>query len=233
MTKSSNNKNQKVNFKIGQAVKVKKGVMCPDYDGLCLEDYQGRIVDIVPNPNDETFICIEWDSISLKSLPAEYITESLEEGLDYQMMYLSPEEIELTEERDKEDDVNSIQDEIHEHYKWSGSNGEEEIIKSILNGLENSDDKAKFDAWHEYLKKNITFPFDAKISAQPERGSLKLGDKVKVENIAFIDEEYGVVVEVKKNRNSYYIPLCDLQAFEKTSDEFVPISSYTIWFANQ
>ena len=232
MTKSSN-KNQKINFKIGQAVKVKKGVMCPDYNGLCLEDYQGRIVDIVPQPNDETYICMEWDSLSLKSLPPEYITESLEEGLDYQMMYLSPDEIELTEERDKEDDVNNIQDEIHDKFKWAGSNGEDVIIRSIVDSISPDDDKARFDAWNEYLKKNITFPFEARISEHPERGSLKHGDKVKVDNISFIDDQYGVVVEVKKNRNSYYIPLCDLQAFEKTSNEYVPISAYTIWFANQ
>lgn len=75
-------------FKIGDSVKVKKGVMCPDDDTVCMSGWQGRVFDV-----NNDVIGIHWDSITLRQLPVDYITKSEEEGLGWTEMYLGPDEI--------------------------------------------------------------------------------------------------------------------------------------------
>lgn len=52
-------------FKIGDSVRVRKGVLCPDNDAVCLAGWQGRIFEI----EDRDLIGIRWDSITLKNMP--------------------------------------------------------------------------------------------------------------------------------------------------------------------
>ena len=82
---------------IGDSVKVKEGIMCPDDDSVCIGGCQGRLFDI---GND--IVGIRWDSITLKRLPSEYIKRSEEEGLDWSEMYLSVDEIEPASPRDSQ-----------------------------------------------------------------------------------------------------------------------------------
>jgi hypothetical protein len=46
---------------IGDSVKVKKGIMCPDNDSVCIGGWQGRISGI----EDEGIVEICWDSMPL------------------------------------------------------------------------------------------------------------------------------------------------------------------------
>ena len=50
-------------FKIGQTVKVKNGVLCPDDSEFDLSGWTGRIIDLVED--EEPTIGIEFDSITL------------------------------------------------------------------------------------------------------------------------------------------------------------------------
>jgi hypothetical protein len=54
-----------MSFKIGDSVRVKDTVMCPDDDSLCIGGWQGRVFEI------EDGVGIRWDSITLKQLPVE------------------------------------------------------------------------------------------------------------------------------------------------------------------
>ena len=55
-------------FKIGDSVFVRKGVIDPDYD-IDISGWQGRITRI------NRFIEIQWDSITLKNMPLELLLE--------------------------------------------------------------------------------------------------------------------------------------------------------------
>lgn len=90
-------KNKK--FKIGDYVKVKEGIMSPDVEDLVISGWQGRIYDITKDDNN-TLVCIELDSITLKNLPDFYIENSEEEGLDYTRIHLWDKEVESAESRD-------------------------------------------------------------------------------------------------------------------------------------
>jgi uncharacterized protein YodC (DUF2158 family) len=65
-------------FNVGDSVKVKEGIMCPDDDSVCIGGWQGRISDT----GDDGIVEIFWDSVTLRQMPDEYIRQSEAEGLD-------------------------------------------------------------------------------------------------------------------------------------------------------
>ncbi|MBC7474444.1 MAG: hypothetical protein H7263_09150 [Candidatus Sericytochromatia bacterium] len=223
--------NKKSDLKLGQSVRVKEGIICPDDENMFLSGYEGRIVDFDETENKELLVCIEWDSITLRILPENYILDSLQDGLDYELMNLSLDEVELTVARDSEVDVNKAQDEIHEKYMWSELGEEGKIIKSVINDLDSEIDV--FEAWKRYIEKNITFPFEVEIVELSEKGKLRIDDVLSLDGIDFVDENYGIVVNAKKNRNKYSVPLCDLEVTDKKSSNYIHLRAYVVWFANQ
>ena len=70
-------------FKIGDSIKVREGIMCPDDDFLCIAGWQGRIFEI-----EGDILGIRWDSIALKHIPHAYIQQSEEEGMGWTEIYL-------------------------------------------------------------------------------------------------------------------------------------------------
>ena len=73
-------------YKIGQTVKVKNGVLCPDDSEFNLSGWIGRIIEL--DENDEPTVGIEFDSITLKNMPEKYVKKSEQEGLDWSRIYL-------------------------------------------------------------------------------------------------------------------------------------------------
>ncbi len=68
----------------------------PDSESTCIGGWQGRVIGIEKLKKGKTLIDIEWDSITLKSMPLDYIKESELEGLDHARMFLYIDEVELT-----------------------------------------------------------------------------------------------------------------------------------------
>lgn len=219
-------------LKVGDSVKVKKGIMCPGYETLCLEHFQGRVTDFGEDEGKET-VCIEWDSISLKNLPEGYISQSFEEGLDYELMYLLIDEVELTKPRDTEKKVKEVQEEINNEYRWTGNDPEDFIIRKVLKNVDSEHWSAVYDAWENYLNETFSFPFDAKIYDGEYFNNFKMGDKVSIKSFCLTDDLAGLIVDVYKNRNKFALPLCDLEAVDKKSVNYLPLKAYSVWFANQ
>ena len=58
-------------MKIGDSVKVKRGIKSPDYDELLIEGWVGRIVE-----TNEGLLTIALDSITLSELNEDYIIDT-------------------------------------------------------------------------------------------------------------------------------------------------------------
>ena len=86
--------------------------------------------------------------------------------------------------------------------------------------------------WENYLSENLTFPFKAFIDEFQERGPLRSGDKIIVEKIIDEDDFYGVLVKVKRGREYFDFPLCDIAAQDKKSANYKVLDGYRTWFAN-
>ncbi len=103
-----------INFKTGESVKVKEGIMCPDLEGLCIGGWQGRISEIVEDKNGNTNVCIYWDSVTLRGMPDYFIEQSEDVGLNYTKMFLGIDEVEPAKSRDSEEEVQEALNEISE-----------------------------------------------------------------------------------------------------------------------
>jgi hypothetical protein len=224
--------NPTTNLKIGDCIVVKPGVKDPDY-GIDIGGWQGRVTEIEFHQSGEVTIIFQWDSLSLKSMPASAIRRSEEKGLDWTTMGLYPEEVEPAEPRDTQDDVDALIEELSAEHAWDYLGEQGQCIQQVLLGVDEDDDLKAFEAWQEYLEGHLKLPFDAFISEYQERGPLQSGDQVKVVGFEGVEDLYGVLVNIKAGRNSYVIPLCDLKAVNEKFANFTLTDDYAVWFANR
>jgi hypothetical protein len=210
-------------FTIGDSVKVKRGIQCPDDKSVDVSGWQGRIFDI-----EDDLIGIRWDSITLKHVPEKYIKNSEEDGFDWTELYLSADEVEPALPRDLEGDAESFAEKIAGKALCFGTGKEGERILKVIDGAEDA-----VEAWNSHLNTVLTFPFEAEISEPQDRGSLKYGDSVTVLGISDTDDLYGILVDITCGRKRYVFPLCDLNALDEKSKNYTPIKDYCVWFANR
>ena len=85
------------NLKVGDSVKVRAGVICPDSEGIDIGGWQGEITDMSKDDNGNPLICIEWDDITLENMPSYFTDQGEEEGLDNNLMYLYIDDVDLVE----------------------------------------------------------------------------------------------------------------------------------------
>lgn len=144
---------KKNELKIDDSVKVKNGILCPDLKELCIGGWQGRISEIAEDDDDNIIVRIEWDSITLENMPDYYIDQSIEDGLDYSAIYLHPDEVELTQVRDKEEDVEEVIENISKTHAWGYLGEVGKRIQKVLVDIDDDDEMAAFKAWENYLAK--------------------------------------------------------------------------------
>lgn len=218
-------------LKEGCSVVVKKGVKDPD-TGENIAGWQGRVLEI---SEDEGYLLIQWDSISLKEMSDEMIRQCEEEGLDWSEMGLGLEDVALTKPRDDQSDVDALIEEIGEKFQWAHLGEEGQRIQAVLDTAEEEDDPefAEFAAWEKHLKGRLTFPFSAYVSEFQEGGPLRTLDDVKVLGIEGWDDPFGVLVWVRRSLKKILFPLCDLEVSDKASPNYRLVKDYAVWFANR
>lgn len=99
-------------MKIGDCVKIKKGVIDPDFEKYDMSGWQGRIIEA--DQIDGIQYEIELDSITLKEIPKQYIYDNLNNGNDYAIMYVRSSDVEKTEPRDTVEEVRSARLKLNE-----------------------------------------------------------------------------------------------------------------------
>ncbi len=223
-----------MNMKIEDSVIVKQGIKEPDYEDLEIGGWQGRIVKIdTKSDNDNVLITIEWDSLTLKQIPSDYIEQSVREGLDWQNITLYASELEKTNPRDKKEDVKKVQDKLSDKYYWASFGDEGIRISRVLGNVNPHDEMKCLQKWVDYLNNELTFPIHAIVSDSEDSWLIKSGDKVLIKSLPHIVDMYGIIASIRLNGKKYEFPLCDLEVIDKTIIDFQLIDDYRIWFANR
>ena len=89
---------------VGGSVVVKSGVLDPDFK-IDISGWQGRIEEV---DDEEETVFIRWDSITLQEMRLNLIIRCENENLDWEVMTLNMDEIEIAMDRDSEADVSRI-----------------------------------------------------------------------------------------------------------------------------
>jgi Calcium binding len=217
------------NWTIGESVVVKPGVTDPD-TGRDIGGWQGRISAIL---DEAEILTIQWDSLTLKSIPPANIAWSEEEGLSWSEMNLLLDEVEPAAARDTGDDVAAVIAELESQTSWLYLGGEQgKRIQAIVNQAEGHNELAVLRAWHIYLEEHLVLPFAATV-VEYQRGPVRQGARVTVLTITFLDETYGTIVAVKHTHGVNDLPLCDLKVTEADAGARQLVEDYAVWFANR
>jgi len=223
-----------MSLKIGDSVIVKDGIKEPDFEDFEIGGWQGLAIEIDRDFDKvNTMITIEWDSLTLRQIPEEYIYQSEVEGLDWQRMNLFETDLEKSIPKDKQKDVKKTQDQLSEKYYWF-SFGEEGLrISKILDGVNRHDEIKCLQKWVNHLDKTLTFPIEAIVSETEDNDFIKSGDKVIIKSFPHIVDMYGVIASIRLDGKKYEFPLCDLEVIDKTGTNCQLIDDYHTWFGNR
>lgn len=222
-------------FKKGDVVRVKDTVECPDDEETSIGGWQGRVVEVEEDEDagGDILVEIEWDSVTLKKAPAGYFERGGAEGLACFRMLISQDEVEPARARDFEGDVRRAQQAIATRYAFFGEDDQDRRIREVLEDMDPSDESKCQVAWDAYLRKVLTFPFEAQIWDYEDDGPLRQRDRVKVTGFSdLIDGSYGIIMDVRLERRKYAFPLAGLRPLDEESKIFQVIDDYSVWFAN-
>ncbi|HMA84238.1 MAG TPA: calcium-binding protein [Desulfosalsimonadaceae bacterium] len=213
-------------FRVGDWVRVKDGIEDPDF-GNDMSGWQGQISEIA----DDT-VCIEWDGETLLQCPEEVIVKSEQEGLDWTRMNLEVSEVIPATPRNEAQEKNSIIEAIANRHRWGYLGESAEIIRNVLQNVDADDENKAFDAWEQYCRKHLSYPFEAEVEPL-SKGPFNAGDRIRVHAVEGAYDLYGVIVKVRLGRKVFHLPLVEVRVMDNQSDNFKIIDSYRDWFANR
>ena len=217
-------------FRVGDAVVVKLGVMCPDKPSLSLAGWQGWVTEVQLKEGTLEF---DWDSATLRAIPADYIRESELEGLRWQTMVLDIDAVSLATPRDTPEKAQSVYEKIKSHHAWDYLSDLNPGIGQLLGPLGKREGMVYLRIWEKHLKSVLQFPFEARREEQFRRGPVEVGEVVEVRAIVHVEEMYGIFVGVRLGKQAYTLPLCDLEATDSDSPNYQSLKDYVVWFANR
>ena len=216
----------------GDSVRVKPGVMCPDYERLSLAGWQGRVF-VVEQEDGRMIIGIQRDSITLADVPEDYLADCGEQGSEGVDMYLDADEVERAAARNTEKEARARAEIVRVKCSWLGEGDQGKRILEVIGEIDPDDERKLFSAWQALLARVLAFPFAAKVYEPQDRGPLDEGDEVQVQAFAGIDDPMGVLVKVSRRLRKYVVPLCDLDVVSRTTPAYQPVEDYRVWFANR
>ncbi len=235
-----------MSVRIGDSIRVRPGINCPDFESLSISGWEGRVINI-----EGDMFEIEWDSITLNQMPNNYISDSIVEGVDFSAMYLEVADFDVSMARDRIEDVRRVQSNLE---RKNSFNKIEKRISMILNTDDECVNNENLKTYMTYIKENIITPcimtgmedfnweepyllggWDA-----DEYESLKkikpsytdIFDYIKLEKI--FDENLGLMVIVRRQSDNkeFSLPLWDLKTTDEDSKNAILISDYSSWMTN-
>ncbi len=217
-------------FEVGDSIIVKPDILCPDYPALSFAGWQGWITDISP---EEKTLEIAWDSAALHALPTAYIQDSAQQGLSWTSMILGWQDILHWPERSTLGEAEETRERLTKRHRWAWISDTNPGISEILVSIEEANFIEELSVWEEHLSRTLIFPFEAQRDEFLFPGSVPTGTMVKVKGLAQTHEHYGLMAHVLVGATSDRLALCELEATDHESPNYLPLNDYVMWFANR
>ena len=219
-----------MDYKVGDAVKIKQGVKDSEYGRWDLSGWQGWIVK-EPTPEDPVFELI-WDTETLKNMPNEFIVEGNVDEVDWVHYATTDDEFETATPRDTFEEATTFAEFWDDKHAFNDGSEEGAIIMKVV-GEEKEMFKA-LEKWQRYLTENLKFPFEVTV-VDSDNKAVKEGQTGTVTGFSAkaIDEDDGLMVKIKVRGVGVPHPLCDLSASEDDDSNWIHVEAYTGWFVCQ
>ena len=227
------NKSDSPRFQVGDSVRVKYGVIDPDFSDVPLGGWSGTVKE-VEQADDEITYDIKWNKRTLDGMHPIYRKRCERDGLEMQSMWLGEEDLEP-------DDMTPVPIEQPTEIKTPplSEKDQDDRVRMAL-GLTHDDPlpdvsiKTLMTYFH-YLVANLKFPFVTSYWAEPGPLSSK---KVTVQISRLVDpivhefdEGYGLFCIGRDQDEESEIPLDEIE-LKKKDPNYRLISDYSYWFHN-
>jgi len=214
-----------VKLKVGDRVRVKHGIRDIDYPDMPMGGWAGTITEV---QGTDTFT-IRWSQETLDAIHPVFKNRCEIDGLDHEEYVLTGDDLEP-------DPGGPLQ--VEQPTKIStkplSPKDQDDRIRMVF-GLTSNDplpdaNNETLEAYHEYLSKNVAFPFRAQHGAEYGRPEpvkvIGLGDP---DEEPMIDETYGILCEARVEGQVVTLPLGEL---EDAKPNRQLIDDYCYWFHN-
>jgi hypothetical protein len=212
-------------FKVGDAVRVKRRVIDPNFADIPLGGWAGVITEVEQAEGTITYL-IEWSKETLKSIHPVYRKRCERDGLELESMWLGEEDI--------EPEVGtplSIEQPTAIKTPPLSAKDEDDRVRMAL-GLTHDDPLPDVNAqtllaYHRYLKDRLTFPFKARSEAD---GTVLTVHRLLDPEEFDLDEGYGLLCEARDREGRFHVPLDELD--EAGAGNRRLVQDYGYWFGN-
>ena len=221
-------------FESGAKVRVKYGVMSPDFEDIPLGGWTGTI-GTIQQEDDYIGYEIEWDQRTLAAMHPVYKKRCERDDLDDQIMWLEEEDIEP-------DDGTTVPiEQPTEIITPPLSNKDQDDRVRMALGLTHDDPLPEISVeslltYHRYLATRLTFPFKALQGEEAmspysrKRSTLTVTGLLDPETEE-VDLESGLLCICRRGDEVIEFPLGDIEV-KKKDPNFKPVSDYAYWFYN-
>jgi hypothetical protein len=211
-------------FRVGDKVRVKYGVIDPDFSDIPLGGWSGTVKE-VEQADDEITYDIKWNKRTLDGMHPIYRKRCERDDLELQTMWLGEEDIEP-------DDGTPVSMEQPTQIKTLplSERDQDDRVRMAL-GLTHDDSLPKVNRKHlrvyyRYLAANLKFPFKAKT----ERDGISLTIHRLIDLKEYeLDDEEGLLCEARDRQASFTVPLSELK--DAVGNRKL-VDDYGYWFWN-
>jgi hypothetical protein len=228
-------------LKVGDAVRIKNGVMDPDYEEQCIGGWTGTITDIDMD-SDPPLALITWDKKTLTELIGmEVLARASRQGLDANVIWLELTEVERVDlaQSTQPPQPAKLGAQLREgHGEPITEVDEADMRIARLFGLPEDEEPPEvteetLEVYYEHLRTRLRFPFDGEYTR--ETGPLQdTSYAITVTGLADVedgDEFYGLLCEGRQGRRRVVVPLAEIDVDSDTPN-FQLIDDYRVWFWN-
>jgi len=210
-------------FPIDSHVRITKAVSHPYLKKLKMRNWEGTVLRAYYDEEDKEAYDILLDAHSLKQIPL-HIIESMamdDEDIRYYKLYRN----QLASTKGKgsfQEDFTTFRTLTH-RFKWGFL--EDDHAERIKNAMLAHPNLSDVENWMKYLLPRFQFPFNVETL-----GILGPQEKLKVIDFAFVDEDYGIIMNIKQGRSKGTYPLADME-ITGSSDSINAqlIEDYLLW----
>lgn len=219
-------------FKIGDTVRVKLGVIDPDFPDIPLGGWSGTISEF--QDDDPRLYLIKLNDWTLNNIDPIYQKRCERDGLDASQIWLLEQDLEV-------DDGTSVDIEPPTNIitKPLSMDDQDDRIRAVF-GLTYDDvlpsvDNTSLRVYHDYLAANLSFPFKAHYSQ--ETGIFRSNTR-RVTVLALsdvddteIDDMYGLCCSARIGWRTANLPLGEIEVQHEEPNQPL-VEDYCYWFWN-
>ncbi len=218
------NKSDTPLFQVGNRVRVKYGVIVPDFPDIPLGGWTGTVTE-VEQTDDQITYEIKWNKRTLNGMHPVYRKRCERDGFEMESMWLGEEDLEP-------DDGTPVSMEQPTQIKTLplSEKDQDDRVRMAL-GLTHDDPLPEVSlktllAYYRYLAASLKFPFKARFESDGTTLTVnRLFDPKEYE----LDEEEGLLCEARDREQSFPVPLFEL---DDAVGNRKLVGDYGYWFWN-